>query len=1122
MVPGSDPGHDPLLSSASKMTFETPPDFLEAFLASKPFKELLKRVRGPGDPPVVGGVTGMLFSMLAAGLRAREARPILVLLSDDAEAAGVAMDLDLLGHKPLWFPAGAEGFSGRMRALQQIGKVTNPFVVAPLRAVLDPVPGTGDLDRLSLTIEKGAALDRDAFLERLVAAGYRAEAIVDRGGFFSVRGDLVDVFFHDRPRPVRIEFFDDEVEDLRAFDPATQLAVEKIESLTTLLAAPEEERFSSSFADHLGDDALVVTREVIAMEEALARHLERLDGAAREQCEASWRAIEQRPTLRASRLKAAGDEAAALGGMVVAPEGTALDQAFSTLERVARGKRATLVCFDTEAERDRFIDALEEDALRPDSSRRNLRKKLVPHVGGLSTGFHSPLLGIGMVAHRELFATPLQRRPRDPSAVEEELVTHAIEHFLDLDPGDYVVHLTRGIARFDGLETVEKAGGRQDFLRLVFRDEIALLVPAARIELVQKYIGGKGEAPELSKLGGASWEKRKAAVERGIGDLAADLLELQALRMKRSGIQHAPDTAWQQEFEAAFPHQLTLDQGRAVEAIKTDMESARPMDRLLCGDVGYGKTEVAMRAAFKAVMGERQVAVLVPTTVLAQQHLESFRERMSDYPMVIEGLSRFRTAKQTKATVEAVAAGEVDIVIGTHRLVSSDVTFQNLGLVIVDEEQRFGVKHKERLRQLRSDVDVLTLSATPIPRTLHQALVGIRDISPLQQAPSGRRSVESEVTEYDEGLIRRAILRELDRGGQVYFVHNRVQTIQKVAKRIQDLVPDARILVGHGQMPERALEKTMTAFVEQEADILIATTIIESGLDIPSANTIFVDQAELYGLSDLHQLRGRVGRHHRQAYAYFLVRPDRALSEIGMKRLKAIEEFSRLGAGFQISMRDMEIRGAGNILGSEQSGHIAAIGYDLYCRLLDRAVRRLKKEDVPDLEEAEMDLDVTAYLPEGYVPDAKQRIELYRKFGRARTEADFRLLSEELRDRYGRVPDVVHEFGVVARIRALLERAGIRRLKVVEGEGLFLDPGRKKPSFPGIAPSDVRKLSNGQILLARSFRFSGPLEIWTWLAQALGDMKTMQEAMAGSMGAADGGAVVPGGIDAATDPEVPS
>ncbi|MDA1177541.1 MAG: transcription-repair coupling factor [Planctomycetota bacterium] len=582
-----------------------------------------------------------------------------------------------------------------------------------------------------------------------------------------------------------------------------------------------------------------------------------------------------------------------------------------------------------------------------------------------------------------------------------------MQSFLDLREGDYVVHLAHGIGRYLGLKEIHRQGQSEEHLEIEFHAGTRIFVPATRIDLVQKYVGGKKSRPQLAKIGGRLWQQQKKAAEAAVQDLAAELLEVQAERAARPGIVFSADTEWQREFDAAFPYDETLDQLSAIDDIKSDLRSPRPMDRLLCGDVGYGKTELAMRAAFQAVDNGYQVALLAPTTILVEQHYNSFKQRMAEFPFQITKLSRFASARDQRDSIRRLREGSVDIVIGTHRLASRDVEFQNLGLLIIDEEQRFGVEIKERLKRLRSTVNVLTLSATPIPRTLHMSLTGMRDISNLETPPAERLPVETRVVRWSDSLIRSAVLRELDRGGQIFFVHNRVQDIHNVAAKLQRIVPEARLGIGHGQMDEHELERVMVDFISHKFDMLLATTIVESGLDIPNANTIFIDEAHRYGLAELHQLRGRVGRENRRAYCSLLIHERGSINPSAARRLQAIQEFSEMGAGFAIAMRDLEIRGAGNILGPHQSGHIATVGYELYCQLLEAAVRRLKRMPPQARPEVAVDLPGDIYLPRDYVSDLRAKVDLYRRINQVDSYTAVEQLREEMRDRFGALPDPV-------------------------------------------------------------------------------------------------------------------
>jgi transcription-repair coupling factor (superfamily II helicase) len=676
------------------------------------------------------------------------------------------------------------------------------------------------------------------------------------------------------------------------------------------------------------------------------------------------------------------------------------------------------------------------------SKTQNPKSRIRTAVGVIHRGFRWGRTAF--VPHHEVFHRYRQRR-----TLRRVAPARPIDSFFDLSVGDYVVHLNHGIGRFTGLTTLERDGKRGEYLAIRYAGDAVVHVPVSQIDLVQKYIGGFRGKPVLSKLGGNAWKRTKERVADAIGDLAADLLAVQAKREIESGVAYPADTNWQREFEGSFIYTETEDQLRSLAEMKADMRKPRPMDRLLCGDVGYGKTELAMRAAFKVVEYGKQVAVLVPTTVLAEQHYNTFRERMADYPFAVEVLSRFRTKGEQNRIIAAARRGQVDILIGTHRLLSKDVTFSDLGLVVIDEEQRFGVEAKERLKSLRATVEVITMTATPIPRTLHMAMLGIKDISSLATPPLDRRSIVTQVRMWDDKLITEAVLRELNRDGQVYFVHNFVRDIQRVADHIKALVPEARIAIGHGQMPERQLEEVMLRFMRGEADVLVCTTIIESGIDNPASNTIFVNRAERFGLADLHQLRGRVGRARRRAYAYMLLSPKHAVNPNAAKRLKAIEHYSQIGAGFQIAMRDLEIRGAGNILGSEQSGHIEAVGYELYCQLLERAVKRMRNEPVRDERPVNLDLGISASIPKSYIRADRQRMEVYKRLTRCASPEEIAVVERDIRDAFGPPPEPVQTLLQLAEIRALASPWGIRSIVLDPPDVVFTisDLLRTEPLF---------------------------------------------------------------------------
>ncbi|NLF80804.1 MAG: transcription-repair coupling factor, partial [Clostridia bacterium] len=664
-----------------------------------------------------------------------------------------------------------------------------------------------------------------------------------------------------------------------------------------------------------------------------------------------------------------------------------------------------------------------------------------------SGGFVSPALKTALVTEKELFAKEGRKKHRRTYKGGER-----IDNFLDLRSGDYVVHIYQGIGQFMGVERLTIGEIERDYLLIRYGGEDRLYLPVDQLDLIQKYIGGEGNAPKLNRLGGAEWNRTKSKVRAAVQEMAGELLRLYAAREQVKGFAFSPDVPWQREFEDAFPFVETEDQLISAAEIKRDMESDQVMDRLLCGDVGYGKTEIALRAAFKAIMDMKQVAILVPTTVLAQQHYRTIEQRFEGFPIRYAALSRFFSAAEQKQTISELTWGGIDLVVGTHRLLSADVSFKDLGLLIIDEEQRFGVKHKEKIKALKTQVDVLTLSATPIPRTLHMALVGMRDMSIISTPPEDRHPVQTYVVEYHERLIRDAIAREMGRGGQVFFLHNRVFDIYDVAEELQRILPEARIAVAHGQMKERELEQAMLDFVAGGADVLVCTTIIESGLDIPNANTLIVDDADTFGLAQLYQLRGRVGRSERQAFAYFTFKRERLINEIAKKRLITIRDFTELGSGFKIAMRDLELRGAGNLLGPEQHGHIMAVGFDLYCKLLEEETQRAAGQAAPkQIISTQLELEINAYIPDSFVTDSVLKVEIYKRIAAAISEQEVDGLAEELRDRYGELPNTVYNLCLLGKVKVLgkklsiasiMQKAGYIEIKLadehpVSGEALL-------------------------------------------------------------------------------------
>jgi transcription-repair coupling factor (superfamily II helicase) len=914
----------------------------------------------------------------------------------------------------------------RLAFLAKIDSEPGPYVIVTTRASLEqPAPKRGAVSAATLKIKRGATSTMEQLLEKLSGSGYERVAQVTTRGQFAVRGGIVDLYSWQAPLPARLEFFGDNVESLREFDIDTQTSVRDLRKIDILLGAAGDQ--SGFVRDYIDKDDLIIEVEP----EEAADNLTALSAQV-VQISEGW--IESGPEDFSGAFQDCDIGEFAVGDFLLAE--AKRDQFIKRLNQWRKNKARIVVYFQTEGEIERFRELISGDVLQD--------VDLV--LGTLARGFCFPPADLVVLSAAELFGrfAPHARRR----------LYHAERHrsqidFSELNEDDLVVHLEHGVARFAGLTRIPTTNGEQEVLALEFADEAKLYVPLEQAYLVSRYVGVGKRSPQLSSLADSKWARAKKNAASSIFDYAGKMLAVQAERETVPGHAFGPDTKWQREFEHSFPFRETPDQMKAIIDAKIDMEQPRPMDRLICGDVGFGKTEVAIRAAFKAVMDGRQVAVLAPTTVLAQQHFEVFRQRMLDYPVRIEMLSRFRSQGEQRKILELLRQGGVDIVIGTHRLISGDVVFKDLGLVVIDEEQRFGVLHKEKFKELFKLVDVLTLSATPIPRTLYLSLVGVKDMSTIETPPLNRLPVETIVCGYDERIIRDAINRELERQGQIYFLHNRVQTIDRVREKIVDLVPQARVEIGHGQMDSDELEEVMARFVAGKIDVLICTTIIESGLDIPNANTIVIDRADRFGLADLYQLRGRVGRAEHKAYAYLLLPREMMTIGAARKRINAIKQYSSLGAGFRIAMRDLEIRGAGSILGTAQSGHIMAIGFDLYCQLLKQAVAQLKGRKFQPRLEVDLRIDfvatneaefaqlgperrIPAFVPANYVSDTGLRIKAYREIAEISTGDQFDRVQREWRDRFGKFPEAVDNLFLLAEIKLAAAKAGISRVEVRE------------------------------------------------------------------------------------------
>ena len=1088
---------------------KTPSNPLEQISAAPSLAAKLERVRA-GEPVSFEHVVGSAQPFLAAIVAQQAKAPVWIICPDVRTQETMHNELLQWFPDALFFPeverAPVEGalpdpdsVAERLGIVQRLINAKGRQIVVLTRGSLDDeVPSPATLKQLELRLRRSIRVDRESLLKQLAAAGYEHVAQVSARGQYAVRGGILDVYSFHHTLPVRVEFFDDEIESLREFDLDTQISVQHLDSATLLLGEAAAERSKYRLHELIAERDLTIDAEGgwFAAQVRILEHSEGVAAAAAEGEEAA-------ATAAAPSVPAAEDYSTAFfdhglgefeaGDFVV--DEIKRERFFGQLrEWRMQGWRVHVFC-NNEGEIERLHDLVppvEADALQFT-------------VGTLHRGFTFPAAKVAILSDAELFGRYRNTRARRLALRRaREQASRAQIDFSELNEDDYVVHLEHGIGRYEGMKSIPRADGKtEDVLVVAFADDARLYVPLEQSYLVSRYVGVGKRNPPLSALGDGKWAKAKKNAEKAVFDYASKLLAVHAERETAIGFAFPPDNKWQREFETSFLFKETADQLTAIAAAKADMESERPMDRLICGDVGFGKTEVAIRAAFKAVMGGKQVAILVPTTVLAEQHYRNFRERMSDYPVTVDLLSRFRTQGEQRKTVEGLRNGQVDIVVGTHRLISKDISFKNLGLVVIDEEQRFGVLHKERFKEMFKLVDMLTLSATPIPRTLYLSLMGAKDMSTIETPPLNRIPTETLICPYDERIIRDAINRELSRQGQVYFLHNRVHSIEKMRDKIALLCPKARCVIGHGQMDEHELEEVMHEFVSGAADVLISTTIIESGLDIPNANTIIIDRADRFGLADLYQLRGRVGRAQHKAYAYLMLPREMMTQGEARRRINAIKQYSSLGAGFKIAMRDLEIRGAGNILGTAQSGHIINIGFDLYCALLKQAIAKLKGEKVrPRLEivlrtdfvltreaewigwaaasdarrkaetargkskggprqivlEPEPPPAAPAFLPAAFIAESQPRIQAYRRLAEVTTQEQLDNLRKTWRDRFGVLPDAAENLLVMTEIKLAASARKITQVEAREGKliltrgGDYVQIGGKFPRLTASEP----------------------------------------------------------------------
>jgi transcription-repair coupling factor (superfamily II helicase) len=1050
---------------------------------------------GQGRQAIVGGVTGSARGLIAMLSQLQSGLPMIVVTSDRHAMEAWEDDLQFWSQ---WWPQEAgppppvrtlphletlpyedreptveiRRERGLARELLLQGGNKPSVIVIPVRALMKRQVPEDFLKSHTSHIRPGDRLDREGFARKLVNDGYNYAELVSGPGQFSARGGIIDIYPVTSERPCRIELFDDEVESLRYFDVASQRSTGPAEEVIVL---PANELNMTRCAQSEGIELVSLLDLFPPQGRVIVDRLEEVEEESVRVSELVHKMFEQREELLGEEAeteliepgilyKTPEEVSAALGAradlvmtefwtderLAALGKGNVFnlqvrsiefhqpkteERMGAILDIVNEGQQVLISC-DNDGQATRLADLLWDRFEEQGGSIPEKRRPTAPNgvhlvVGSLDTGFEWPDAGWSATTDRDIFGRYRQFRAAHATGFGVPVV-----NLMELTPGDYVVHTDHGVARYVGLKLIEVESKRSEFLELHYANEAILYVPIEQVDRVARYLGSEDAPPQLDTLGGKSWDKTKRKAQEAIMEMAQDLLELYAERNARRGHAFSPDQEWQKEFEASFRYVETSDQLKSIAEVKESMIDEKPMDRLLCGDVGFGKTEVAMRAVFKAVMDGRQAAVLAPTTILAQQHTHTFRERMANYPIRIEQLSRFVTPSEQTKVIKGLSLGEVDVVIGTHRILSKDIRFKDLGLVIIDEEQRFGVKHKERLKQLRRMVDCLAMTATPIPRTLYMSLSGIRDISIVNTPPSNRLPIETYVMEWSKPVVEGAILRELARGGQVYFVHNRVEQIGGIAAMVQEIVPDARIRIGHGQMSREQLERVMIDFVAGRFDILVCTTIIESGLDIPNVNTIIINRADHFGLAQMYQLRGRVGRDRHQAYCYLLVPSIKGLSGISRRRLRAIQEYNELGSGFKIAMRDLEIRGMGNILGRHQHGHIAAIGFDLYNKLLNETVEKLQGNRHP-LEDMDVvvESDQRGTIPPEYVISSKQRLSIFKRLAGIRRESELKDLKSEIIDMYGSPPPEMERLFGNGHIRIKARWAGIEQVIIREKKG---------------------------------------------------------------------------------------
>lgn len=1026
----------------------------------------------------------------------------LVVFSNEEKAKKAYEEYLLFGEETYLYPArdllfyyadikGKTLTNRRMEVLRAIAekKKEEPVtVITTMDAFLDGIISPDEIQKNRIHITGEDTVDLTKLEQDLTALGYERESQIEAPGQFAVRGGIIDVFPLAEEMPVRIELWGDEIDSIRMFDAKSQRSIENISEITIYPAS--ENCFGNnglvSFLKYFPENETLLfydephrlqeTAETVEAEytESLKN---RADAGMKEEGEEELRVFQTKDIIsEMNRYSGIGlttleskcglfkvRSVYTVQAKGVNPYNNSFELLTRDLKRLKRNGYRVVLLSGSRTRAKRLAEDLRDYDLSSfyseDMQREVKPGEIMAAYGYASEGYEYPMLKFVVISESDIFGRKKKKKKR------KKYEGQRIQDFAELKPGDYVVHENHGIGVYKGIEKIEVEKIVKDYMKIVYAEGGVLYIPVAQMDLIQKYAGADAKKPRLNKLGTIQWGKTKSQVKKAVQIVAKDLVELYAVRQQSEGFVYGPDTVWQKEFEEMFPFEETDDQLQAIEDTKHDMESKKIMDRLICGDVGYGKTEIAIRAAFKAVQEGKQVVCLVPTTILAQQHYNTFVQRLKEFPVRIDLLCRFRSAAEQKKTIEDTKKGFVDILVGTHRVLSKDVVFKDLGLLIIDEEQRFGVTHKEKIKKLKENIDVLTLTATPIPRTLHMSLIGIRDMSVLEEAPNERMPIQTYVMEYNDEMVREAITRELARDGQVYYVYNRVNDIADVVGRIQSLVPDANVAFAHGQMKERELEDIMYDFINGDIDVLVSTTIIETGLDIPNANTMIIQDADRFGLSQLYQLRGRVGRSNRMAYAFLLYQRDKLLKEVAEKRLSAIREFTDLGSGIKIAMRDLEIRGAGNLLGEAQSGHMEAVGYDLYCKMLNEAVRQLKGGPEAETFTTLIDLNVDAYIPEYYIKNEYQKLDIYKRIAAIESEEELEDMTEELIDRFGDIPKKVQQLLVIASLKSLAHSVYVTAIEQ-KGEEIRFTMYEKAKIDPSGIPKFLDSYKNDLIFRA--------------------------------------------------------